>query len=163
VSCKDCEVGTKRPTPHPGPRCVTHHRAELARRRAAARDKRIEETYGLTPADYDAIFAYQDGACAICRRATGKTRRLSVDHDHACCNGPRSCSRCVRGLLCRPCNRMLGHLRDEPRAFIRAAEYLDNWPSALARNVSAGVGSRWAARGSSAAGAKAKAKSRSKT
>jgi hypothetical protein len=153
MTCKDCGPGSKRPTPHPGPRCATHHREAVVRRRVAARDKRIEDTYNLTATDYDALLAYQDGACAICQRATGKTRRLSVDHDHACCNGPRSCGRCVRGLLCKPCNRMLGHLRDQPRAFLRAAEYLTNWPSALARSVSAGVGSHWARAGSCAAGA----------
>lgn len=166
--CKDCLAElhppkTVRPSTYPGPRCATHHRVQVLLRKTAARDKRIEDTYGLTPADYEAILAYQEGTCAICQRASGKTRRLSVDHDHSCCKGTTSKGCCVRGLLCRPCNRLLGHLRDDPKALIRAADYLTNWPSALARNVSARVGSRWASRGSSAAGAKGKASSRPRT
>lgn len=101
----------------------------LKARREAARDKRIEQTYGLTAAEYDALLAFQGGTCAICQRATGKVRRLAVDHDHTCCNGPTSCGLCVRGLLCKPCNRMLGHLRDSPEAARRAADYL-TWPPA---------------------------------
>lgn len=55
--------------------------------------------------------AAQDNACAICRKPT--TRVLSVDHDHACCPGERSCGECVRGLLCVMCNRMLTALEDD--------------------------------------------------
>jgi len=140
VTCKDCEPGTKRPTPHPGPRCATHHRAVVKARREAARDKRIEQTYSLSPAEYEALLAIQGGVCAICRRATGKVRRLAVDHDHSCCDGPTSCGRCVRGLLCKPCNRMLGHLRDDPEAARRAAEYLTYPPARDLRSPTASVG-----------------------
>lgn len=75
----------------------------------------------MEPDDYDRLYAAQDGRCAICRRATGKTRRLSVDHDHA--TGK------VRGLLCRPCNQMLGHARDEELFFMRAWLYLNDPPA----------------------------------
>jgi hypothetical protein len=77
---------------------------------------RVAKVYGIEPEDYDRLYAAQDGRCAICRRATGKTRRLSVDHDHA--TGK------VRGLLCRPCNQMLGHARDDPDFFMRAVQFL---------------------------------------
>ncbi len=81
---------------------------------------RIAKVYGIAPDDYDRLYFAQDGRCAICRRATGKTRRLSVDHDHKTGR--------VRGLLCRPCNDVLGHARDEPEFFTRAYQYLDNPP-----------------------------------
>lgn len=77
--------------------------------------------YGIQPDDYDKIYAAQDGKCAICRRATGLTRRLSVDHDHA--TGK------VRGLLCRVCNDMLGHARDDIEFFARALQYLNDPPA----------------------------------
>lgn len=108
-----------RPTPHPGPRCATHHRAVKRARKASAHEARVQKVYGLGPGEYDRLYAFQQGVCSICRRATGATRRLSVDHDHA--TGE------VRGLICRPCNDMLGHARDDSAMFVRAAAYL-KWP-----------------------------------
>ena len=125
--CIDCAaegVVTKRPAPHPGPRCSTHHRQVRRERGDRAWAKRIEATYGITADQYWAIYEAQGGRCAICRRATGAARKLSVDHDHACCSGPTSCGKCVRSLLCRPCNRMLGHIRDDVETAERIALYL---------------------------------------
>lgn len=120
--CKDCPPGSKRSAPHPGPRCATCHRAAVAARRKAAHGRRIEEVYGITEDQYDAIAAVQDGRCFICQRATGARRRLAVDHNHA--TGE------VRGLLCKPCNRdVLGHLRDSIEALQRAIDYLNNPPA----------------------------------
>lgn len=133
-TCKDCViegVKTKREAKYPGPRCYTHHRAVLAERRARARAAHVERTYSITEEQYQAILAAQGGTCYICRRARGTgRRRLAVDHDHSCCPGPVSCGRCVRGLLCKPCNRdVLGHLRDDPEALQRAIQYLENPPA----------------------------------
>jgi hypothetical protein len=129
TTCKDCGPGTKRPATYPGPRCATHHRAVKASRRLAAQESRVLQVYSLPPEIYDRIYEVQGGRCEICRRATGARKRLAVDHDHSCCNGPTSCGRCVRGLLCGTCNKTLGHLRDDPEAFERAALYLRHWPS----------------------------------
>jgi hypothetical protein len=87
---------------------------------------RIARMYGLLPGDYEALYASQGGVCAICRRATGRTKRLSVDHDHAIGLHSR---RAVRGLLCAHDNTMLGSARDDPAYFDRAAEYLRNPPA----------------------------------
>ena len=113
--CKDCGGG-KRPAPHPGPRCATHHRDEQKRRKQAAHEARVQKVYGLAPGDYERLYAFQGGRCALCRRASGKTKRLAVDHDHA--------TGSVRGLLCSGCNRLLGHARDDAAFFIRAWSYL---------------------------------------
>lgn len=113
--CKDCEPGSKRPTPHPGPRCVTHHREVTKARRLKARELRVERVYGLTPEQYEALYEAQGRRCAICWRARGRTKRLAVDHDHE--------TGVVRGLLCVTCNRVvLGRYSME--ALIRAARYL---------------------------------------
>ncbi len=119
--CKDCLPGSKRPVLYPGPRCFTHHREKSRNDREKAHDRRIQNVYGLNPGEYDKIYSAQGGKCFICRRATGKTRKLSVDHSHETGR--------VRGLLCRPCNNMLGHLRDDPEAFSRAASYLKRPPA----------------------------------
>lgn len=59
--------------------------------------------YNISGADYERLLSSQGGTCAICGIKPG-SRRLAVDHDHACCPGRRSCGRCVRGLLCKRCN-----------------------------------------------------------
>ncbi len=77
---------------------------------------------------YQTLYSYQGGTCAVCRRATGKSKKLSVDHDHACCDGPVSCGKCCRGLLCGICNKMLGAARDSVDFFQRAIDYLEHPP-----------------------------------
>lgn len=133
--CKDCKaegVTTVRPAPHPGPRCVTHHRARRKARAAATHGRDVHRRFSLTPEEYAKLFRAQGSRCAICRRATGATKRLAVDHDHSCCPGPTSCGGCVRGLLCGPCNSMLAHARDDGDLFRRAIRYLAEWPSRTA-------------------------------
>jgi hypothetical protein len=91
-------------------------------RRGYSHDKHIGETYGLTSAEYWEIHRAQGGRCAICTRATGARKRLSVDHCHT--------TGLVRGLLCVRCNRdVLGHLRDDPAALRRAVRYLRRPPA----------------------------------
>lgn len=86
----------------------------------------MAKIYGLKPGDYDKIYAVQGGRCPICQRATGKAKRLAVDHNHA--TGE------VRGLLCGHCNeKIVGYLRDDPKAFARAIDYLLNPPARRAR------------------------------
>jgi len=117
VMCKDCAPETHRPTPHPGPRCTTHHRAFRKAQKARNHERMVKKTYGLAAGEYDRRYSEQGGVCAICQRATGKTKRLAVDHDHE--------TGAVRGLLCGPCNKMVGYFRNSPEAFRRAAYYLE--------------------------------------
>lgn len=121
-----------RPAPHPGPRCATHHRLARKAQKARAAASQVARRFGLTAEEREKLYEHQGRRCAICRRATGATKALSVDHDHSCCPGPTSCGGCVRGLLCTPCNRMLGHARDDAELFRRAIRYLSEWPSRTA-------------------------------
>lgn len=117
--CKQCVaegITSIRPAPHPGPRCATHHREFRRATRERNHGARVARVYGITADEYAMMFLHQEGRCFICRRATGATRKLSVDHRHA--------DNLVRGLLCRPCNDMLGHGRDDPDFFVRALQYL---------------------------------------
>lgn len=120
--CKDCK-STTRALSKPGPRCASCWRVEDARRKNVVHGAYVEKTYGISAEQYKILYEAQGGRCAICRRATGATRRLAVDHDHK--TGE------VRGLLCKPCNRYgLGMFaRDNPEVFDRAADYLRNPPA----------------------------------
>lgn len=133
--CKDCvaeNVPAVRPTPHPGPRCSTHHRAVVKARKLAAHGKRTESIYGITAEQYWGIYEFQGGRCALCRLATGKARRLAVDHDHELAKThdhpiDQGCPLCVRGLLCKRCNRFGVPLVLE--VIIRTLEYLVDPPA----------------------------------
>jgi len=84
--------------------------------------------YGIDASEYAAIMDEQNGACALCRRAKGGKRALSVDHDHK--------TGVVRGCLCMPCNsRVLGWARDEIEFFERCIDYLNNPPAVRAIGV----------------------------
>lgn len=70
--------------------------------------------YNMTLDRYLEMLAEQDGFCAICKQPETAKRKtegpvlLSVDHDHACCPGNKSCGKCVRQLLCHMCNHVIG-------------------------------------------------------
>lgn len=75
------------------------------------RERTMLRRYGITVADYEAMFASQSGLCAICRRP-GKPAKngkrpapLVIDHDHA--TGK------VRGLLCHACNILLPQIENK--------------------------------------------------
>lgn len=94
--------------------CQKRKRAETAHA------YRVERTYGLNRADYDALFASQGGACAICGGV--RPYRLDVDHDHE--------TGFARGLLCKRENReILRAARDDSGLLRRAADYLDDPPA----------------------------------
>jgi len=139
--CKDCvtevaagaaRVQLTRKAPHPGPRCRTHFLAKRRADRIGAHNRRLVAGFSIDRPTYDRLKEHQGGVCAICRVAKGVSKNLAVDHDHACCIGPTSCGRCVRGLLCSTCNDILAHFRDNPVALERAADYLRHWPSEAA-------------------------------
>lgn len=128
--CRDCEaegITTNRKIYRAG-RCYTHDRRFRKAQKDRAHDLYLRKTYNITAEQYWALYEYQGGRCFMCP-ATGKARRLAVDHDHSCCNGPTSCGKCIRGLLCSQCNKLLGRFRDSPEAFEKAASYLRNPPA----------------------------------
>ena len=57
------------------------------------------------------------GACDICGGTpTGRTKRLSIDHNHA--------TGVFRGMLCGKCNTGLGMFKDDITLLEKAAQYL---------------------------------------
>lgn len=132
--CVDCEAERERrglprpayprPAPYGGPRtplCASHFRARKKLSKAGAHERRVQKVYGLAEGDYGRLYLHQQGRCPVCLRATGASKALSVDHDHA--------SGLVRGLLCATDNKIIGHLRDDPEAVLRLYRYLIDPPA----------------------------------
>jgi hypothetical protein len=136
VECVDCiaqGITSYRVAYRPGPRCMTHTRARKVEVRAKAHELNVQKIYGLGPGDYGKLLEAQGGRCAITGcRATGRTKRLAVDHDHK--TGE------VRGLLCGPHNQLIGYNRDNPAAFRSMADYLENPPARAVLDRSSDVG-----------------------
>ena len=104
-----------------------YRKANLPKRAAAARkwrrenregwrDASLRDRYNIGIAEWDLMFKEQKGCCLICEMEFEKTPH--VDHDHE--------TGVVRGLLCGPCNRMLGQARDSSFILKKGAEYLEN-------------------------------------
>lgn len=74
--------------------------------------------YGLTPADWEELLAFQGRRCPLCKRPFNLKRLAVVDHNHR--------SGHVRGALCSPCNHRLGLLHEDAGWFERAHKYLSN-------------------------------------
>ena len=74
--------------------------------------------YGLDLDEYDRLRA---GHCEICQRCADVRVRMVVDHDHS--------TGAVRGVLCDPCNQMLGFARDSPKILMAAIKYISSRPS----------------------------------
>jgi hypothetical protein len=77
-----------------------------------------EQKYGISRHEHERMLERQGGKCAICGAPDSckGTDRLLVDHDHR--TGK------VRGLLCSPCNTVLGLVDDESGRLVSAAAYL---------------------------------------
>jgi len=72
----------------------------------------IERTFGLDAEDFQEMMEDQDGRCLICERLFHDNLPPNVDHDHSCCPSKRTCGKCVRGLVCLPCNIRLATVED---------------------------------------------------
>lgn len=84
--------------------------------------------HGLTRAEIGAIVAAQRGACGVCGRPLPPVPH--IDHDHAAAARhphpvSRGCRDCVRGALCRDCNLVLGHARDDAAVLRAAVRWLE--------------------------------------
>lgn len=88
-------------------------------------DGDLRRKYGITFDQYEAMLASQEHVCAVCGEANLNGNRLSVDHDHSCCPGVRTCGSCIRELLCQRCNMLLGVAKDSPSRLRAAAAYLE--------------------------------------
>lgn len=133
TKCVDCRregLPLNRPATEPGPRCATHWRVAKKARRKTAHETRMAKNFELEPGDYDRLYEAQGGRCYGCQTATGKRKRLAVDHDHQCQAGhdpKKGCYLCIRALLCGQCNQILGRYGVEKLR--RLIEVIENPPA----------------------------------
>lgn len=81
------------------------------------------QRYNVTVGDIESLREKQANRCAICgihaddvKHASFTYNPLVIDHCHS--------SGKVRGLLCPPCNILLGHAKDSPKILLEAVQYL---------------------------------------
>lgn len=89
--------------------------------RRTNRKVRLKRKYGISLETYDAMYARQDGLCAICHRPEtlrirGTLCMFAVDND--------AITGAVRGLLCVNCNMMIGGAHHDPNILGAAIRYL---------------------------------------
>lgn len=101
---------------------------------ASTRSSFLKGNYKMSQAEYDATFIAQGCVCAICHLPEthcykGVVVQMTVDHDHACCPGKKTCGKCIRGLICHDCNSGLGYFDDDIGKMESAIGYLLAWQS----------------------------------
>lgn len=119
-ACKICtRAAWKKSHDHMKANNPKEHAKELEYKRDYHRSTKnynayYKRTYGITFAEVEAMYKEQSGCCANdgCRKQIFLSSdkkwdalRACVDHDHATGD--------VRGLLCRPCNAILGTLESQ--------------------------------------------------
>jgi len=112
------------------------------------KERQLKFTYGITLAEYEALFAFQEGKCAICSKPLLMFKvptpvkvaggRAEVDHKHLTkkeINRMKSYvpdKSLVRGLLCggrwAGCNHKLGRV-DDVDWLRNALSYVENPPA----------------------------------
>jgi len=105
---------------YPSSRCKPCHQMYRSTNPNTKRNRKADKLklrYGLDHERWQEIRHEQNYSCMVCgvtEEALGK--KLDVDHCHT--------SGVVRGVLCNPCNTMLGHARDKIEVLEAAVEYL---------------------------------------
>jgi hypothetical protein len=80
------------------------------------KSKRLTKNYGLSLEEYNSLLLFQKNMCAICETEFSNGNNPHVDHCHI--------TNKVRGLLCRQCNLLLGHAKDDTDILIKSINYL---------------------------------------
>jgi hypothetical protein len=104
------------------------HREWAAKQRAAGsvamKRYNLKKAFKITLEQFFDLLDEQEGGCAICGfndwtegAPRNSTTAPCVDHCHI--------SGKVRGILCSPCNHMLGKAQDNADRLRRAADYLE--------------------------------------
>ena len=98
--------------------CHQEYKRENPNTSRNSKAEKLQLRYGLTYEQWEAMREKEDYRCMICAITEEELgRKLDVDHCHD--------SGKVRGILCNPCNTMLGHGRDNVAVLEAAIKYLN--------------------------------------
>lgn len=90
-------------------------------------DRYYEKRYNISLKDYNNILTQQSNCCGICKEHKNNFKQsLCVDHCHI--TGK------IRGLLCKTCNKALGHFKDNLDTIQKATSYLKNQTDCILNN-----------------------------
>lgn len=83
------------------------------------RSRSLKRKFDITQDQYNRLFESQNHCCVICKTMYDKQkhkRMFPVDHNHK--------TNRIRGILCMPCNALLGHAKDTIEILENAIHYL---------------------------------------
>lgn len=118
-SCVECGLEDQR-----SPKGLIYHqdyRSQSTRKRAQ-KEWHLKKNYSMTMDDFDKKMAEQSNTCEICNRPFDfDTTSVfpHVDHNHL--TGK------VRGIICNPCNSILGLAKEKIETLVNAASYLEKY------------------------------------
>lgn len=108
--------------------CYTTYEEHKERKKQNTESRKYRRR-GMTKEWFDTEVAK---GCAICKTFDWGTQGPCVDHDHLCCE--YGCAKCIRGVLCRKCNTMIGCAKDIPETLCNGAKYLELWHKNTCQN-----------------------------
>lgn len=109
--------------------CGLHYQRDFNEDSNYSRNYSFKRKYGISLDQFRAKLEAQNYCCAVCARPI-QEGNCHIDHDHECCpGGPNAvtCGKCVRGILCKPCNMALGLFGDSIEALQNAIAYISEW------------------------------------
>lgn len=84
------------------------------------KDADLKRRYGIDVNQYSQILNNQNNCCAICNKDKSEfSYALCVDHNHR--TGK------VRGLLCKPCNLIVGNCLENKEILEKSITYLEHY------------------------------------
>lgn len=85
-----------------------------------AKNYHLKKKYGMTLDEYNLLFLKQEGKCAICEKHQSTIKNsLCVDHNHI--TGE------IRGLICQPCNLIVGLCNERIEVLLNTIEYINSY------------------------------------
>jgi hypothetical protein len=127
-TCKPCRSSNRKKLREAEP---DRFNAYAAKYRKANPEKyagwRYKRKHGISKEEMFQMLEQQGNICKICQTPEPGIKGWVIDHDHKCCGPEKSCSNCKRGILCSPCNVILGFAKDNIQVLARAVEYLEEY------------------------------------